>query len=444
MFWFVFGRFWFYHYFGVHMGVHGNVSCTPQKAILMSKLYDKNLKAVLNKNHPKTFTLTDGKGLGARVSERGKVRWQYRYKVDGKNYRLDLGDYPALSLLNARDEAQQCREWLAQGYDPKHQRSLARSETLKPVSVKEALEYWLVNYAEDNRSNASKHRAQFERHIYPYIGDLPLEQTETRHWIESFERIRKGVKGKQTPAPVAAGYILQNSKQALRFCRVRHYAFSRALDDLMIADVGNKQQKKDRILSNKELSDVWSLATDKGDFRNQYYRNILRLLLTFGARSQEARLSTWAEWDFNEMIWTVPKAHSKGGEKILRPIPRHLENWLLELKGDACSSALVLGELKAPEAVSQYGRLLWKRLEHEDSWTLHDLRRTVATRMNELGIAPHVVEQLLGHSLGGVMQIYNRSQYLPEKVEALSKWIDRIEVLTNLDKNVVIMKAANE
>lgn len=410
----------------------------------MSKLYDKNLRAVLNKAHPKVFALTDGQGLGARVSEKGKVRWQYRYKVDGKSKRIDLGDYPALSLLKAREEAQQCREWLAQGHDPKHQRSLARSETLKPVSVKEALEYWLVHYAEGKRANASKHRAQFEKHIYPYIGNLPLEKTETRHWIKCFDRIRNGDNGKQKPAPVAAGYILQNSKQALRFCRVRHYAFSRALDDLMIADVGNKQQKKDRVLSNKELSDVWNVATEKGDFSNHYYRNLLRLLITFGARTQEVRLSTWAEWDFNEMIWTVPKAHSKGGEKILRPIPQHLEQWLLELKGDACSGTLVLGELKTPEAVSQYGRLLWKRLEHEEKWTMHDLRRTLATRMNELGIAPHVVEQLLGHSLGGVMQIYNRSQYIPEKREALLIWGERLDVLSFDHKNLVILRAVNE
>lgn len=57
----------------------------------MGKLYDKNLKMVLNKNHPKGFTLTDGEGLGARVSEQGKVRWQYRYKIEGKNKRVDLG-----------------------------------------------------------------------------------------------------------------------------------------------------------------------------------------------------------------------------------------------------------------------------------------------------------------------------------------------------------------
>lgn len=88
---------------------------------------------------------------------------------------------------------------------------------------------------------------------------------------------------------------------------------------------------------------------------------------------------------------------------------------VLALKGSAQKSDPILGEIKNPEAVSQYGRLLWKRFGHDKKWTIHDLRRILATRMSDLGIAPHIVEQLLGHSLGGVMQIYNRSQYLPEK-----------------------------
>lgn len=409
----------------------------------MGKLFDKNLKTVLNKNHPKGFVLTDGAGLGARVSEKGKVRWQYRYKIDGKSRRLDLGDYPALSLLKAREEAQQCREWLAQGYDPSHQRSLVRNETLKPVSVKDALEYWLVNYAEDNRANASKHRAQFQKHIYPYIGSLPLAQTETRHWVDCFARITKGIAGKQRPAPVAAGYVLQNAKQALRFCRVRQYAFNRALDDLTISDVGNKQQKKDRVLSVKELKDVWSLVTEEGLFDNQYYRNLLRMLIIFGARTQEVRLSTWAEWDFEEMLWTVPKDHSKGGDKILRPIPKEIQSWLVKLKDGANKSEPILGEVKTPEAVSQYGRMLWKKMGHEDKWALHDLRRTMATRLNELGVAPHIVEQLLGHSLGGIMQIYNRSQYIPEKSAALTIWIEHLDILVGEHENVVPIRIAN-
>ncbi|MFA0554485.1 tyrosine-type recombinase/integrase [Vibrio sp. 10N.222.55.A1] len=406
----------------------------------MGKLYDKSLKSVAGKEHSEPFVLTDGNGLSARVSAKGKVRWQYRYKIEGKNQRMDLGDYPTLSLVKARDAAGRCREWLADGFDPKQQRNLEREERLHPVTVKEALEYWLVEYAEHNRSNVAKHRAQFERHIFPYIGHLPLDKTETRHWLECFDRTRKGIAGKQRPAPVAVGYVLQNAKQALRFCRVRRYATSRALDDLIVKDVGSRQEKRDRVLSTGELADIWQVTSS--DRLLPYYSTLIKLLIVFGARTQEVRLSTWAEWDFDALLWTVPKAHSKTKDKIVRPIPKQLLPWLQRLKEGSKSSDYLLGELKQSEAVSQFGRMLWKRIGHDESWTLHDLRRTLATRMNDLGVAPHVVEQLLGHTLGGVMAIYNRSQYLPEKQQALEMWLEHLEVLCYPPENVTsILKA---
>lgn len=403
----------------------------------MGKLYDKHLKSVVGKNHSEPFVLTDGNGLSARVSVKGKVRWQYRYKIDGKNKRMDLGDYPALSLVKARDVAVQCREWLADGFDPKQKRSLEREEKLHPVSVKEALEYWLVEYATDNRANLDKHRAQFERHIYPYIGNLPVEQVETRHWVECFDRIRKGISGEQRPAPVAAGYVLQNCKQALRFCRVRRYATSRALDDLITSDVGSKQNQKDRVLSIQELVDVLRLI--EGTRLLPYYAKLIRLLIVFGSRTQEIRLSTWSEWNFTEMLWTVPKAHSKTGERIIRPIPESLKSWLLDLKAEAKSDEYILGRFKTAEAVSMYGSNLWKKLKHQEEWTLHDLRRTLATLLNDLGVGPHIVEQLLGHKLGGVMAIYNRSQYLPEKRAALDMWLEQLDIISHGDKVASMM-----
>ncbi|WP_260608196.1 tyrosine-type recombinase/integrase [Vibrio cholerae] len=407
----------------------------PEEKDVMGKLYDKHLKAVLNKSHLKVFTLTDGDGLGARVSLQGNVRWQFRYKINGASKRVDLGDYPDLSLLKAREEAQKCREWLAEGHDPKLQRSVIRQETLKPVSVQDALEYWLVEYAESNRANADKHRSQFQKHIYPYIGALPLAQTETHHWIECFDRVRKGIAGKQRPAPVAAGYVLQNAKQALRFCRVRRYATSRVLDDLTVNDVGKKQRKKDRVLTAQELSDLWNAVQTPNKFL-PYYCHLVKFLIVFGARTQEVRLSKWKEWDFETLLWTVPKEHSKTDEKIIRPIPDELVPWLLQLKAGSDKEALILGEEKSPETVSQQGRFFWQRLGHEEAWTLHDIRRTLATRLNELGVAPYVVEQLLGHSLGGVMAIYNRSQYLPEKREGLTMWLEHLDILTNKTNNV--------
>ncbi|MBJ6930698.1 integrase, partial [Vibrio cholerae] len=82
--------------------------------------------------------------------------------------------------------------------------------------------------------------------------------------------------------------------------------------------------------------------------------------VVFGARTQEVRLSKWKEWDFEALIWTVPKEHSKTDEKIIRPIPDELVPWLLQLKEDSDKETLILGEEKSPETVSQQGRFFWQ------------------------------------------------------------------------------------
>ncbi|MCZ4337372.1 tyrosine-type recombinase/integrase [Shewanella colwelliana] len=70
---------------------------------------------------------------------------------------------------------------------------------------------------------------------------------------------------------------------------------------------------------------------------------------------------------------------------------------------------------------------MWEKLQHEKKWTLHDLRRTLATRLNDLGIPPHVVEHLLEHSVSGVAGIYNRGHYINEKKVALDKWLYELQ-----------------
>lgn len=398
-----------------------------------NKLSDASLRKMSGSDSPVDNFYADGDGLSVKVSKVGVLTWYFTYRTGGRTsapQRLKLGNYPDLSLKAAREKREQCRAWLAEGKNPKHQLNLTTQETLKPVTVKEALGYWITEYATHHRANVERHKAQLEKHIYPHIGVLPLTLCETRHWLECFDRTRR-------ESPVAAGYLLQMCKQALKFCRVRRYAASNALDDLTIQDVGKKQEKRDREHSEQEMCDLWRIT--EGKKFKPYYSALLRVLVVFGCRSQEARLSEWCEWDFKRWVWTVPKAHSKGGEKIVRPVPEAFRPFIESLYKQHKSSGLLLGELKKPEAVSQWGRTAYKKLGHVEAWTLHDIRRTFATTLNNMGIAPHVVEQLLGHTLGGVMAVYNRSQYLPEKLDALTKWIERLELLTGDHDNVVIM-----
>ncbi|MZI94234.1 DUF4102 domain-containing protein [Vibrio sp. CAIM 722] len=384
---------------------------------------DSKLKALNGKKHEKApIKMADRDGLTVYHRKTGTLSFVFRYRYNGKQQNLSLGTYPLMSLSEARQQAVECKKLLAGGQDPKLERLLEKEKILQAVTVKQALDYWIDNYAAKNRSNHEKHRAQFEKHVYPYIGNIPLDKCETRHWVKVFDDITNGKHHRA--APKASGYILQNAKQALKYCRNRQFAKSNALDDLNITDVAEHQQKKDRVLSWAELLDVLYWTTSLR--ANWYYKNLVYLLIVFGCRTQELRLSTVDEWDLNEMVWTVPKRHSKTGSEIKRPIPVSIKPYIEELLEDTNAGELLLGTMKRPEAVSGYGRTLWKLLGHNAPWTLHDLRRTFATMMNDLGIEPYIVEQLLGHALAGVMAVYNHSHHLEKKRIALDSWVAKL------------------
>ncbi|MGL5359545.1 MAG: tyrosine-type recombinase/integrase [Shewanella sp.] len=395
---------------------------------VINKLSDAFLRKVSGKPYSGKNVISDGHGLVVRISKNGVIGWAFRYRLGGRECNpvsVSLGKYPETSIKQARDKRDQCREWLDNDKDPRVELELAKVVRKEPVTVKEALEYWLVEYAAVHRKNIDKHRAQFERHIYPYIGKYPLEKTTKLQWLDCFDRIRKGIPNQRRAAPVAAGQVLQGAKQALLFCRKREYATSHVMEDITITDVGSKQNKRDRVRTDTELPDLLS-QLNAGVYKD-YYHALIWLLIIFGARTQEVRLSSWDEWDFDKGLWTVPKANSKTDELIIRPIPLRLYPWLKRLKAKNQMSGYVLGQLKSAECVSSFGGNIWTKLGHEQKWTFHDLRRTLATRLNDLGISPHIVEHLLGHSVSGVAGIYNRSHYINEKKIALDKWLDVIQ-----------------
>ncbi|MEZ9501514.1 tyrosine-type recombinase/integrase [Vibrio sp. 10N.261.52.C11] len=396
---------------------------------------DSKLKALSGKKHDNAnpIKIADRDGLYAFHYKTGKVSFVLRYRYNKKQYELKLGSYPATSLLEARTAATEHQKHLDKGLDPKVQAQLQREKTLEAVTVRDALEHWIDNDAVKKRANFEKHRAQFKKHIYPFIGRLPLELCETRHWVQVFDDITNGAHSR--PAPKASGYILQNAKQALRFCRNRQFAYSTALEDLNIADIGEHQNKKDRVLSWPELMEAWEWC-DNGK-NHWYYRNLVRLLVVFGCRTQELRLSKIKEWDLDSMLWTVPKSNSKTGSEIKRPIPIELESVIRTLVENS-KNEFLLGEEKRPEAVSAYGAGISKKLGHE-KWNLHDLRRSFATHLNDMEIEPYVVEQMLGHALGGVMAIYNRSQHIEKKRAALDLWLSKLTD-TKQQSNVVGFK----
>lgn len=413
------------------------------------KLSAATLKSLSKKPITRIESHADGLGLAIRVTpstkgENNAMLWMWRYRAGGKEQTLTLGAYPDLTLASARKRRDECRAWLAEGLCPRTELKLKNEQVLKPLTVKGALELWLDGYASKHRSNSDKHRQQFAKWIYPKVGELPAARVDLAHWNTCFEDSER--------APVAAGLVLQNIKQAFRYCAKRKHEVNPSIFLLDLEMIGGQSaNEKSRTLasetSNKELADLvrW---LDSGK-QPPYYHNLITLLLGFACRTQELRLSRKSEWDLEAGLWTVPAEHNKTAKRdqknglsgeIIRPIPDDLKPLITHLLADSDGEYL-LGELKRSEAVSQFGRTIWAKLKHEQPWSLHDLRRTIATELNTLGVAPYIVEALLGHSLGKIQRTYNRSQYLPEKLEALSQWQERLAVMRQGDGKVLLWRA---
>ncbi|EIL1428047.1 integrase arm-type DNA-binding domain-containing protein [Escherichia coli] len=403
---------------------------------VINKLKDVELARRNGVERDKEETLSDGGGLYARCQKGSLVTWYFQYKrKGGRATKVYFGRYPDVSLKVARGLRQECREWLAQGKDPKteyERRRAASAEQAKRITVADAVTYWLDNYVRARRERPDPVIRRMNTYIISVIGSRPLDECSAGVWRDCISKIADKY-------PYTAGKVLSDCKQALRYCDACEYASSNALNKLTISMVGGTPaEKRARVLENDEIIDIWK-ATSDGSL-TPYYADLMRLLIVFGCRTAEARLSRIEEWDTDKWIWTVPKEHNaKGGVTIRRPVPDAIQPMIARLIQMNKKTGLLLGVEKPETTVSAWGCNACKKPRfrgcegsNRKPWSFHDLRRTFSTYLNgTLHVAPHVVEQLLGHVMQGVMAVYNRSEYMPEKTEALNQWVEWLNVLAS-------------
>jgi integrase len=182
---------------------------------------------------------------------------------------------------------------------------------------------------------------------------------------------------------------------------------------------------RDRVLSDAEIAEIWAASGDDD------YGKIIKLLLLTGARRQEIGGLRWSELDLDKGLWSLPKERAKNGRALLLPLPQVALDIIAtvpervsrdHLFGARATSGFTYWGLRKSE--------LDARLTGQvNPWKLHDLRRTCATRMADLGVQPHVIESILNHYSGfrsGVSGTYNRSPYEREMRVALVLWADYV------------------
>jgi integrase len=194
---------------------------------------------------------------------------------------------------------------------------------------------------------------------------------------------------------------------------------------------GYATEKRDRVLSDGELATMWAATEDHADFNL-----IVRLCLWTGCRRSEAGGMRWSEIEGN--VWTVPGARTKNHRPLALPLPHPalaaLQGWHRFIGRD-----FVFG--RGPtgfQGWSQSKRRLDARLGFARSWDLHDLRRTVETRLAELGVPKDLSNRILNHAAGPITETYDHHAYLVEKAGALQRWADEIDrIVTSSEPRIV-------
>jgi integrase len=381
----------------------------------------------------------DGRtGLGVRVSTVGRKSWIYMYRFDGNPRRMTLGVYPAMTLANARVRHAKAKEMRDQGIDPGVVHVQKHQAEQQATTVAYLVEEYLEKHARRKKRSADADERALRKEIIPIWGYRKAKDITRRDIINLLDDVV------DRGSPVMANRLLALLRKMFSFAVKQDILGATPCVEI---DKPTEETPRDRVLSSMEIATFWH-GLEKASML-PLTRLALKLMLATAQRRDEVVSAPWSEFSLSESVWEIPAARSKN--KNAHRVP------LSSLACDLLGQVQELGKgslwlfpsprsdgLMAPAAVSHAMRNNLSRLGIDNA-TPHDLRRTAASHMTEMGIPRLIVSKVLGHSDGSVTAIYDRFEYWPQKKQALDAWSARLEEIISgkpATSNVVLLAEA--
>lgn len=378
-------------------------------------------------------------GLRIRIGASGTRTFIIRKRIGGRIANVTVGRFheTRFTLSDARKKARALLSDIEGGGDP-------RGETRKATgvgagTVRALFENYKAAKADKLRSIAEVERV-FNVYVLPEIGDR-LADSVTRGDITRL--VDAVATGGRKPRPVMARQV------AAQLSSFYTWAMPR-LDRLEVnpcRDAGKPSAPKprDRVLTNDELKTLWTLL----DGEPAPFGPAIKLLILTGQRRDEVFQADWSEFDLEGALWTVPRDRAKNDRTHLVPLSDaalRLLKTIPEAKGSDKLFPARGNPETGPSGFSKtHARIVKAMIEATgpaERWTLHDLRRTMATGLQRLGIRLEVTEAVLNHiggSRGGLVGVYQRHDFKEEKRHALDAWAAEVErIVTAQERGNVV------
>jgi integrase len=385
-------------------------------------------------------------GLALRVTDRGRKTWSLHYRFQGRLRRLTIGGYPSIRPSQARREASEALERARSGVDPGAEKQARRLQLpVEADTFAVLLNDYLERHARKNLAATSFNEARrlLERDVLPRWRKRPISSITRRDVIDLVDRISE--RGAQIQA-----------NRTLAWVRVM-FNWAVAKDRLPASPAAGikaptKERTRDRFLTDDELRWFWRSCDEIG----WPFGPLFKLLLMTAQRRDEVGGIEWADVDLEKRAWIIPRHKAKNNRahevqlsaaaiEVLRGLPQIGTGLVFTTTGKSPVSGFSRAKAKLDSKMTQAKRAeLGKTVETVPEWRLHDLRRTAATGMARLNIAPHVVDKVLNHSSGtirGVAAVYNRFEYLEERRAALEAWGRSIaSLIMRTEPNVLTLR----
>jgi integrase len=198
-----------------------------------------------------------------------------------------------------------------------------------------------------------------------------------------------------------------------------------------------KEKSRDRVLNDDEIEKFWRVLEDPEVVMHRQTRLVLKMILLTGQRPGEVAGMTWDE--IEDDMWTIPETRAKNREPHSVPLCSMALDIIEQAGALSYNSEFVFwspfknGKPVTVSSVAYSLRRNRDKIKIQPHFTPHDLRRTLRTRLAELGISDIVAERVLGHKLQGVLAVYNRHHYDTEKRAALQAWEDKLIRILGLE-----------
>jgi len=376
-------------------------------------------------------------GLGLRITPNGKKTFFYRYRFSGKTKRFTIGEFPAISLSDARKEVGNLKSDISRGIDPQLHKQKAKEAPKKETSFMDLCDRFKRHYTPSLRDSTRK---EYERiidsELMPAFKKVPAKELSRKEIIELLDTIAID-RGKTT---------LSNRVRAT-LSSIYSFGVDKGIvnaNPVLTVKRKKNETKRKRFYDETEIKTLWN-AIEKQPEPMQY---IYKFLFLCGQRSGETRRMKWDHIDFKNQTWTIPAEETKAKRENVVPLSDQALKILETLHPYTGKSDYVflspVGKNTPIKQLQKATERIRKETKKEDKeseikdFRVHDIRRSVATHMAKNGTKREIIGKILNHKGlaedDQVTAIYDRYDYLKEKRVALNKWSRKLQQIITGEK----------